>query len=82
MTDIDSEVQFEEAEDGGLELVFPEDLLETIGVGAGDEVTVQTRVVDGSDVQLEVDFGVDLDDETVSELEEVLDDSLTILTDE
>jgi hypothetical protein len=73
MSETGSNVWFEDAGDGGVELVFSDELVEKLGVDEGDCVDVSFVVVDGTDVQMEIEFDSSLDEAVVEEIRDEID---------
>lgn len=71
-------VRFESAEDGGVNLVFPNELLDTLGIDSTHEVevTVYQTLTDGRlETTFSIDFGVEMTPEVEHKLTEYLSDS-------
>jgi len=71
-------VRFEEADDGGMELVFPDELLDILDIEYGHEVDFRVVTVDKTDVQFEIDFNTDVSETQLEELRELLGENITV----
>lgn len=83
MSESTDSVRFESAEDGGVNLVFPNELLSTLGVDGNHEVevTVCRTITNGRlETTFSIDFGVEMTPEVENKLTEYLSDSEANIT--